>query len=387
MRSRTLRSSSLAFALAFVAAWPSAGLAQNQGLRFTNGIDAYAEIAHDPSQVPATGITFEAWITYDDSTIPAGTAWLWPTIARQDPRPNQSTFFLRVEAGRTATRILNWWVATANSGNVQVQWPFAAGALAQWTHVAGTYDGTTSRLFVNGVEVGSRVATGRIVDRSGTLRIGKGDDSGGPVEVWNGEIDEVRLWPFARSAAQILSSMNQELGGVPAGASTWNLNGALVDSSGANHATAQGALAYQTNPLVLASFPVAGASESGLGSASCGGLRVRAGIASVPQRGNSAFALVCTNAPTPGTGVAQFAHNLLPQALPLLGFELWVDPAQLFLSLPVGRSALGLASLPLAVPNTPAVVLATTSVQFLWLDGCGPQGLSASSGLQLVILP
>ncbi|MBL8900825.1 MAG: LamG domain-containing protein [Planctomycetes bacterium] len=387
MRLRTLRSFSALLALTFGVAAPSALLAQGQGLRFVNGVDAYAEIPYDPSHVPASGITVEAWITYDDASIPAGTAWLWPTIVRQDPSPGRAGYFLRVEAGRTATRILSFWVATANSGNVQVQWPFAAGALSTWTHVAGSYDGATARLFVDGVEVASRLATGRIVDRGGALRIGKGDDSGGPVEVWNGEIDEVRLWPFARSAAQILATRMQELGGVPAGASTWNLNGALVDSSGANHATAQGAIAYQANPLVLASFPVAGASESGLGSASCGGLRVRAGIASVPQRGNSAFALVCTNAPAPGTGVAQFAYNVLPQALPLLGFELWVDPAQLFLSLPVGRSALGLASLPLAVPNSPAVVLATTTVQFLWLDACGPQGLSASSGLALVILP
>ena len=131
MRPRFLRSSLVLLALALGATLPSAAVAQGQGLLFTNGIDAYAEIAYSASQVPATGITFEAWITYDDSTIPAGTAWLWPTIARQDPRPNQSTFFLRVEAGRTATRILNWWVATANSGNVQVQWPFAAGAGVQ----------------------------------------------------------------------------------------------------------------------------------------------------------------------------------------------------------------------------------------------------------------
>jgi hypothetical protein len=389
MCSRSLHASSFALLVLCtqLAVAPGSAAAQGQGLSFTNGIDAYAEVPYDPSHVPASGITFEAWITYDDATIPAGGAWLWPTIVRQDPRPNQSSYFLRVEAGRTAARVLNWWVSTANSGNVQVQWPFAAGALATWTHVAGTYDGATARLFVNGAEVASRSATGRIVDRGGALRIGKGDDSGGPVEVWNGEIDEVRFWPFARTAAQIASSLQQELGGVPAGASTWNLNGSSIDGSGANHATAQGAITYVPNTLALSSIPVAGAAESGLGSASCAGARVRAGIAAVPQRGNAAFALVCTNAPAPGTGVAQFSLSLLPQALPIAGFELWVDPAQLFLALPVSRSVLGAAALPLPVPNSPAVVLATTAVQFLWLDACAPQGLSASSGLQLLILP
>lgn len=389
MCSRSLRGSVLAPLLLCIQLAVAAGSAsaQGQGLAFTNGVDAYAEIPYDLSHVPASGITVEAWITYDDATIPAGGAWLWPTIVRQDPRPNQSSYFLRVEAGRTATRTLNWWVATASSGNVQVQWSFAAGALTTWTHVAGTYDGTAARLFVNGAEVASRPAAGRIIDRGGALRIGKGDDSGGPVEVWNGEIDEVRLWPFARTAAQISTSLQQELGGVPAGASTWNLNGSLADGSGANHATAQGAIAYAPNSLALSSVPVAGASESGVGSASCAGARVRAGIAAVPQRGNTAFALVCTNAPAPGTGVAQFSLSLLPQALPIVGIDLWVDPAQLFLALPVPRSALGLAALPLAVPNSPAVVLATTAVQFLWLDACAPQGLSGSSGLQLVILP
>ena len=139
MRLRTLRSFSALLALTFGVAAPSALLAQGQGLRFVNGVDAYAEIPYDPSHVPASGITVEAWITYDDASIPAGTAWLWPTIVRQDPSPGRAGYFLRVEAGRTATRILSFWVATANSGNVQVQWPFAAGALSTWTHVCLLY--------------------------------------------------------------------------------------------------------------------------------------------------------------------------------------------------------------------------------------------------------
>jgi hypothetical protein len=84
---------------------------------------------------------------------------------------------------------------------------FGTGALTTnaWTHLAGTYDGTTLRLYVNGVQVSSRAQTGAIAVSTNPLQIG-GDTLYG--QYFQGRIDEIRVYNRALSAAQIQSDMN-----------------------------------------------------------------------------------------------------------------------------------------------------------------------------------
>jgi hypothetical protein len=62
--------------------------------------------------------------------------------------------------------------------------------LNQGYHVAGTYDGSTMRLFVNGTQVASRATTGNIDQTSNPLRIASADGSS---DFFIGTIDEVRI--------------------------------------------------------------------------------------------------------------------------------------------------------------------------------------------------
>ena len=76
-----------------------------------------------------------------------------------------------------------------------------------WTHLAATYDGTTQRLYVNGVQVGSRAQTGTLDVSANPLRIG-----GNTVwanEYFQGLIDEVRIYNRALSQAEI-AAVSQE---------------------------------------------------------------------------------------------------------------------------------------------------------------------------------
>lgn len=354
--------------------------AQNTGISLTNGVDGYLEVANSPQLVPQTGITFEAWITYDDATL--GSGWRWPTLCRQNIAPGQESYFLRVGAANTNTKSLTWKVVRTNGTAVVCNWTFAAGQLSTWTHVAGTYDGTTARLVVNGVQVASTTGTALpIWDRGGTLRIGKGDDTGGPIEVWNGQIDEVRLWPFGRSVAEIAQTMNYQLGSVPGLVSTWNLDNHTLDTSSNQHATLVGTAPYTSNPLVLNALPVASGFPVGASTPGCLG-PLQATFGSLPQPGNLDFAAVCTRSPANAGCLFAVAFGTLPVAFPVAGIDYWLDPNTSVLAFTTAN-AFGVVRQPLGLPAwlTPGF---TMSYQFGFIDPCGPQGITASGALTVL---
>jgi hypothetical protein len=350
--------------------------AQNQGLSLVNGTTAYVDVPFSPSLVPSGGVTAEAWVTYDGSTLSPG--WRFPTVFRMDPSPNQASYFLRIEAGQTQTNRLLWWVSTTN-GDYSISWNFTAGAFLPWTHVAGSYDGATLRLFVNGAQVAQGNGTGTIQNRGGVFRIGSGDATVLGGETWNGEIDEVRVWPFARSATAIASTMNMRLQLMPGEVSTWNLDGDGLDSSGTNHGVGTGAPAFVTNTLVqqVVSFP--GALQ--LGAAS--GCRTT-GLAAIPalaNLGNSGFGFVGTRAPANAGGVSLLSMAGLAAPLQMLGVDVLIDLNVVGVANFLISDSLGTASLGFPIPSAAAYVGLGFYSQFLWIDPTCANGVSASNAV------
>lgn len=368
---------SAAFALVSSLALP----AQNQGLSLVNGNITHADVPFSSTLVPTGGLTAEAWVTYDGSTL--GSGWRFPTAFRMDPSPNQASYFLRVEAGQTRANRLLWWVSTTN-GNYSISWNFAAGALIPWTHVAGTYDGATLRLFVNGAQVAQGTGTGAIQNRGGVFRIGNGDVTVLGGETWNGQIDEVRVWPFARSAAAIASTMGMRLQAMPGEVSTWNLDGDFLDSSGLNAGTGTGspAFAVNTRPEQVVPFP----GSLNLGAASGCRTNGLAAIAALANVGNAGCAFVGTRAPAGAGGFSLLSLGALPAPWQVLGVDVLVDP-NLGATSFVLANALGTATLGFGIPNDVGYVGLGFYTQFLWLDASCANGVSASNAVFASILP
>ncbi|MHC1737071.1 MAG: LamG-like jellyroll fold domain-containing protein [Ignavibacteriaceae bacterium] len=87
--------------------------------------------------------------------------------------------------------------------------------LNKWTHLAGTYDGSTAKLYVNGSLVKSSPSTSSIGSTDLPLVIGNhGNTVGGDfTRPFIGSIDEVRIWNTVRTEAEIKASMYKELAG------------------------------------------------------------------------------------------------------------------------------------------------------------------------------
>lgn len=377
-----------ALAASFVL-FATAALAPAQfALQLATGVDGGISVPADPLLVPPTGITVEAWITYDDSTIPINGLFYWPTIVRQNLGNGQEVYNLRVGAGSSATRRLEWIVRVGTQLQ-NVSYTFAVGEFANWTHVAATYDGQSMRIFKNGVQVATRTLTTltELVYAGDVLRIGNGDASAPGRETWNGAIDELRIWPVARSAGEILSTKDLSLGQLPGKLLNFTLDGFEFDVSSGLLGTLFGTTTY------VPGVPgVGGASPSviaiGQSTTNCG-RTIDSMVTTIPSIGNNEFALWAVRGPRPTVapiGLIFGSVNPAPSGFPpVLGVNVAFDLNAVIyqLSLVPATSLLGNARWPLPIPNDSAFPGVSLVFQWAFLDStCGPQGITASDGLQ-----
>ena len=173
------------------------------GLRF-DGVDDQVSVLDDDTLDLTNAMTLEAWVR------PTSALAGWRTVALKE---------------QTGDLVYGLYAASsgyAPSGHVYVggddKRVLAPGALAAdaWSHLATTYDGTTLRLYVNGMQAAELALSGPLTPSNGLLRVGGN-------LVWNewfaGTIDEVRVYDRALSASEVQSDMADPVG-TPAPADT-----------------------------------------------------------------------------------------------------------------------------------------------------------------------
>jgi hypothetical protein len=163
-----------------------------------DGVNDWVTVADSNSLDATTGVTMEAWVR------PTALGSLWRTVMlKEQPGSLIYALYAGDGTGRPAADVFT----TADRGLS------GSGVLPvdAWTHLAATYDRTNMRIYVNGVQVGSRAVTGNIKTSTGVLRIG-GNGTWGD-EWFAGLIDEVRLYNKALTAAEIQSDMTRPVSG------------------------------------------------------------------------------------------------------------------------------------------------------------------------------
>jgi hypothetical protein len=140
----------------------------------------------------STAMTLEAWV-YPTRTQPtwpavivkerAYTGWVYALYANSD----QSRPFMGIYINRERSL----------TGGPRLP-------ISTWSHLAATYDGTTERLYVNGVEVARRSQSGLIQTSTLPVRLGGNTITR---DYFRGRIDEVRIYNTVLSPVEIQADM------------------------------------------------------------------------------------------------------------------------------------------------------------------------------------
>lgn len=202
------------------------------GLAFNGSTDDVV-IADDASLNPRNEITVEAWIKpesfgsniYDNSVF-----------CKHNWASGNAGYVLRVGDGGKVSFIV--------AGRTSSSWEEANSASVvlstnQWYHIAGTFDGDTVSVYVNGVLQATHLYSGQININSVDARIG--EIAAGGSRNFDGDIDEVKVWNQALEVDTIREWMCRRVSKTHPNyknlAGYWNLNegsGTTISDESAN---------------------------------------------------------------------------------------------------------------------------------------------------------
>lgn len=159
-----------------------------------DGVDSYIDIPNESQFDFSSAFSVEAWIkvsNFDISYQPIVTKGDDSWMLQRYSTTNNVELYVRTSGGNYQA------ISTSgvNDGN--------------WHHVAGTFDGTQAKIYVDGVLEATTATTGTLVNGNYNVNIGRNAQI--TSRLWDGKIDEVRIWNTAQSAANVSANMNKSV--------------------------------------------------------------------------------------------------------------------------------------------------------------------------------
>ena len=231
------------------------GSAAGNAAVFDATSNSYIEVPDSDSLDATNALTVEAWIKPDNGgewALIMGKQW-----NSADANPWYSYRLLAASANPSEQgfpRKVAFQIAPEGSGETGVE----STTVVQndvWTHVAGVYDGSSVKIYINGELEGSNPVKGSIRTSDLPLYLGKAPWTNN--NNFNGMIDEVRVWNVARTAAQIDYDMRHTLtGDEPGLVGYWNFdevsgNTAADATDNSNDGTLNNGAAFAASDTLL----------------------------------------------------------------------------------------------------------------------------------------
>ncbi|MBI4090591.1 MAG: IPT/TIG domain-containing protein [Candidatus Komeilibacteria bacterium] len=168
--------------------------ALGRAMSFGGNAGSYIDVGNDPSLGITSDVTVSAWIQPTDLSQS-------PAIARWGL---DAPYGLRIRSGGEIEFVLHTGPASPGGAwvNPATTLPYVQ-ANGQWQHVAVTRNGTTYRYYYNGTFVEQKVQAGVPSAPSAGSLFEIGSASNGTIQVFQGLIDDVRMYPKGLSAGEI----------------------------------------------------------------------------------------------------------------------------------------------------------------------------------------
>ena len=184
----------------FYALWTITSANLNSFLTFSGNPVSYAQISNTTALNPTTAITLEAWIyptifTYSNA---------WGTIISNEQSTGSAGYVLTCGSSSRTLRF-----AIGNGSSLTELTTSSILVLNEWQHVAATFDGSTMKIFRNGVQVGTKTLSGSIAVSSNPVEIGRSPRYN--ERYFHGNIDEVRIWNTALTQPLLQSWFNKSV--------------------------------------------------------------------------------------------------------------------------------------------------------------------------------
>ncbi|MCF8369749.1 MAG: T9SS type A sorting domain-containing protein [Bacteroidales bacterium] len=183
--------------VAFLLAFSLNATGQTQNALEFDGIDDYVDCGNDASLDITGPITIEAWI-YTETVL--------QEYVRFVEKDWATSYFLGSSYGNDGIAF-----GMDPNGSVANVLETADDLIYQfiWTHVAGTWDGTTLKIYINGDLVASKPWSNTPGGSSENTLIGKYYVD--LTHNFDGYMDEVRIWNVARSQTEIQANIYKEI--------------------------------------------------------------------------------------------------------------------------------------------------------------------------------
>lgn len=166
---------------------------------------------------PTNAMTLTAWL-YSNDPFRAGADMV---VTNDFPDTSPSGYALFVNENSNDINFVTFDGTWTNAGLVATN-AFQAN---EWFHLAATFDGTTKKIYVNGMELTSTTWANTISYADNPFyKIGT-DYNDQANRSWNGKMDELTFWNKALTQAEIRDYMCRSLqGNEPGLMGYWNMN-------------------------------------------------------------------------------------------------------------------------------------------------------------------
>lgn len=160
----------------------------NAAYYFSGARDCFVRVPNSPSLNLSNAATLAAWVNFDVEGL------ISARILMKD------SYDLAFADAGLAERRAGFTVKTPSENLLLTPAPITQAG--KWHFIVGTYDGSTMRLYVDGVQAAEGPATGDITPTSSDLMIGRNSENG--EDIYKGIIDEIRIYNRALSSSEIV---------------------------------------------------------------------------------------------------------------------------------------------------------------------------------------